>query len=272
MKNNLHFLWCLIYSCIVRPIQLLLGIWLLYLLINWLKDAGLIVNIGPIPRTEWTPHGILLTVFWFVVGGIFILVYVSAIASNWYPWIKCPKCGQIWVGGVSNFWDGPAHYHFYCTRCEFLGRSPFRAGLLGHLSRTLKGVNMTTAKEQRFVVATATKLHWFDQVVFLPLGLMFCVLTPFISFFTGEDQFFGWPISTVLLMGIGFLLLAVIERLALIIGELQAITFLVRNLFKDPEEDQLSLSLYSIKRMRSTIRRALGLLEDETHVTGEPPA
>jgi hypothetical protein len=115
-----------------------------------------------------------------------------------------------------------------------------------------------------FVIAKTLKLPWIDQFIYLPGGIICCILYPVISLVSGQDHLLGWPLSTWLLIGIGLLILAVIERLALIFGELQAVTFLARNLFKETDAECLEVSQYALRRMRHSVRRALGVNEDES--------
>jgi hypothetical protein len=85
-----------------------------------------------------------------------------------------------------------------------------------------------------------------------------------ISLVSGQDHLLGWPLSTWIRIGIGLLILAVIERLALIFAELQAVTFLARNLFKETDAEWLEVSQYALSRMQHSVRRALGASEDES--------
>ena len=114
-----------------------------------------------------------------------------------------------------------------------------------------------------FVIAKIFELPWVDKVIYLPGGIIFCVLTPVTSLVFGEDHLGRWPLSTYLLIGIGLLILAVIERLALILRELYAVTFLARNLFKNSDAEYLEVSARDLRRMHDTVRRALGVSEDE---------
>jgi NhaP-type Na+/H+ or K+/H+ antiporter len=114
-----------------------------------------------------------------------------------------------------------------------------------------------------FVIAKTLKLPWIDRFFYLPGGIICCILYPVISVVSGRDHLLGWPLSTWLLIGIGLLILAVIERLALIFGELQAVTFLARNLFKEADAECLEVSQRALRRMQHSVRRALGVSEDE---------
>jgi hypothetical protein len=115
-----------------------------------------------------------------------------------------------------------------------------------------------------FVTAKPSKLHWIDQVLYLPAGVMLCVFVPVGALISGETSFWGLSVTTCVLIGIGFLIIAVIERLAVICVELQTMTFLVKNLFKEKDAEDLSVSLYDLDRMRRTVRQALGANDDET--------
>ena len=90
-----------------------------------------------------------------------------------------------------------------------------------------------------FIVARSpNKLHWMDQVVCLPVAVLLCILLP-LGVLLGVDD--HWllrrvPLATWVLIGLAFLLLAIIERLALIIVELQMLTFVCRNLLKDADD------------------------------------
>ena len=117
-----------------------------------------------------------------------------------------------------------------------------------------------------FIVARPHKLHWMDQVVFLPLGLAFCIFFP-LSALLGHGEHWLWgrvPLATWVLIGLAFLLLAIIERLALIIVELKTLTFVCTNLLKDADDPDGLINQFALSRMRQTIRRALGAPDEET--------
>ena len=124
-----------------------------------------------------------------------------------------------------------------------------------------EGFNM----KSQFVAAKPSRLSWVDQLLFLPGAVILCVILPIIDFFgRGDDVLLRrWPLSTWLLIGLGFLLFAIIERLALIIVELKTITFLCSNLFKDADATDFSVNLLALNRMRQTVRQALGAPDDE---------
>jgi hypothetical protein len=124
-----------------------------------------------------------------------------------------------------------------------------------------EGFNM----KPQFVAAKPSKLSWVDQFLFLPGAVILCVILPIADFFGRGDDFLlrRWPLSTWLLIGLGFLLFAIIERLALIIVELKTITFLCSNLFKDADATDFSVNLLALNRMRQTVRQALGAPDDE---------
>src|SRR5882672_6802708 len=94
-----------------------------------------------------------------------------------------------------------------------------------------------------FVRAKPFKLHWIDRVLYLPAGVILSVIMPISAFISGESNFRGLSLTTCVLIGIGFLILAIIERLGLICSELQTMTFIVNNLFKEKDAEYLSVSL-----------------------------
>jgi hypothetical protein len=118
--------------------------------------------------------------------------------------------------------------------------------------------------KDKFVTAKIVKLSWIDQFIFLPGAFYCCIMAPVIALISGQDHLFGWPISTWILIGISLLLYAIIERLALIFTDLQGVTFLARNLFKDADAEYLEVSQSALRRMHHTVRRALGVNEEES--------
>ena len=71
------------------------------------------------------------------------------------------------------------------------------------------------------------------------------------------------PRATWVLIGLSFLLFSIIERLQLIIYELQTLTHVCRNLLKDADDPDGLINQYTLTRMRQTIRPALGADPDE---------
>jgi len=114
-----------------------------------------------------------------------------------------------------------------------------------------------------FVSVPYAKLHWTDRVITIPVGVILCGGVPLGALISGKNTFFGFSLTNCVLIGIGFLLLAIIERLGLICSELQTMTFLVKNLFKNQYDEDFNVSLRDLKRMRYTVRRTLGIRDDE---------
>ena len=115
-----------------------------------------------------------------------------------------------------------------------------------------------------FVAAKPSKPSLIDQVLLLQGAVLFCILLPIAAFFGQDDIVLRrWPLTTWLLIGLELLLLAILERLAVIIAELRAITFLCTNLFKDAEAADFSVNMRALSRMGQTVREALGAPDDD---------
>ena len=94
-----------------------------------------------------------------------------------------------------------------------------------------------------------------------PVGACFLYFFP-LSALLGHGEHWLWgrvPLATWVLIGLAFLLLAIIERLALIIVELKTLTFVCTNLLKDADDPDGLINQFALSRMRQTIRRALGV-------------
>jgi len=104
-----------------------------------------------------------------------------------------------------------------------------------------------------------------DHVVFLPAGFVLCILLPLSALFGQGDEWLlrRLPLATWVLIGLAFLLLAIIERLGLIIFELKTLTFFCTNLLKDADVHDGSINLFALSRMRQTVREALGAPDED---------
>lgn len=116
-----------------------------------------------------------------------------------------------------------------CTTTQEIRRHD---GAVEYRSRPIGGEGM----KPPFVAAKSSKPSLIDQVLLLPGAVLLCILLPIAAFFgQGGIVLRRWPLTTWLLIGLGLLLCAILERFAVIIAELRAITFLCTNLFKDAE-------------------------------------
>lgn len=117
-----------------------------------------------------------------------------------------------------------------------------------------------------FIMAKSSKLHWTDQLLLMPAACFLCIGLPMIAFFGAGDDWLPrrLPLTAWLLMGIGVLLLMIIDRLGLLIFELQTLTFVCRNLLKDADDPDGSINQFTLNRMRQTIRPALGAPDEDT--------
>jgi hypothetical protein len=115
----------------------------------------------------------------------------------------------------------------------------------------------------KFVFVKYPDLPWVDKVIFMPVGTTFCAFIPLIAIISGENTFWGLSLTNCVLIGIGFLVLAVIERLALLCRELLTMTFLVKTLFNDQNGKDLIVSQHDWRCMCCAVRRALGIGDND---------
>jgi hypothetical protein len=123
-------------------------------------------------------------------------------------------------------------------------------------------------KEGGLIMRTPIKLRkpprlpWVDQYLYLPGAFVLCVGLPAEAFFRGQDKIGPWPVSTWVLIGLGFILMAIIERLALIIHEMRTIIQPIAYVFKDADAKDFSINLYDLGVMRARVRSALGISDE----------
>ena len=88
------------------------------------------------------------------------------------------------------------------------------------------------------MVVQSGKLHWMDHVVILPVAFLLCIGVPLSVLFGQGDEWLlrRLPLATWVLIGLAFLLFAIIERLALIIVELKTLTFVCTKLLKEDDK------------------------------------
>ena len=117
-----------------------------------------------------------------------------------------------------------------------------------------------------FIMAKSAKLHWTDPLLLMPAAGLLCIGLPIAAFFGPGDDWLlrQLPLTAWLLMGIGVLLMMIIDRLGLLIDELQTLTHICRNLLKDADDPDGSINQFTLTRMRQTIRPALGAPDEET--------
>jgi len=137
LKKRLHLSWCLAYSCVLRPLQILspfAGLLIFayagkYALMASMtvSDAGKFIFTSVFNALTtfflWVSLDLLRIVGLVIgLGFVFLLSLICLYASfyNCYPWIQCPGCGEINTKPAGCFLEKsyPLYHPEPCRKCQ----------------------------------------------------------------------------------------------------------------------------------------------------------